>query len=78
MRENANLDGTAVIDRSFFGTVFFLLREEKESMLLKKLKEDPAQYDGQLVELQGWVRTNRNSKKIGFIELNDEIGRAHV
>lgn len=40
-------------------------------MLLKKLKEDPAQYDGQLVELQGWVRTNRNSKKIGFIELND-------
>lgn len=40
-------------------------------MLAKKLKEDPSKYDGQTVTLQGWVRTNRNSKNIGFIELND-------
>ena len=40
-------------------------------MLVKKLKEQTAQYDGQKIELQGWVRTNRNSKALGFIELND-------
>lgn len=40
-------------------------------MLAKKLKEDPSKFDGQTIDLQGWVRTNRNSKKIGFIELND-------
>ena len=40
-------------------------------MLVKKLKEQAAQMDGQTIELQGWVRTNRNSKALGFIELND-------
>ena len=40
-------------------------------MLVKKLKEQAAQMDGQAIELQGWVRTNRNSKALGFIELND-------
>ena len=40
-------------------------------MLVKKLKEDASKFDGQSVELQGWVRTNRNSKALGFIELND-------
>lgn len=40
-------------------------------MLVKKLKENLEEMDGQEVELQGWVRTNRNSKKLGFIELND-------
>ena len=40
-------------------------------MLVKKLKEDASKYDGQSIELQGWVRTNRNSKALGFIELND-------
>ena len=40
-------------------------------MLVKKLKEQAAQLDGQTIELQGWVRTNRNSKALGFIELND-------
>lgn len=33
--------------------------------------KSPAQYEGQVVKLQGWVRTNRASKTFGFIELND-------
>ena len=40
-------------------------------MLVKKMKEQAAQMDGQKVEIQGWVRTNRASKKIGFIVIND-------
>ena len=40
-------------------------------MLVKKLKQEYASMDQQEVTLQGWVRTNRNSKSIGFIELND-------
>ncbi|WP_304937712.1 amino acid--tRNA ligase-related protein, partial [Dubosiella newyorkensis] len=40
-------------------------------MLVKKLKERFEELDGKEIMLQGWVRTNRNSKKLGFIELND-------
>lgn len=40
-------------------------------MLVKKLKEQISEYDGKPVTLQGWVRTNRNSKNISFIEFND-------
>lgn len=40
-------------------------------MLVKKLKEEFQSYDQQDIVLQGWVRTNRNSKALGFIELND-------
>jgi asparaginyl-tRNA synthetase len=40
-------------------------------MLIKKVKENLADYDGKDVVLQGWIRTNRNSKNINFIELND-------
>ncbi len=40
-------------------------------MLVKKLKEKISEYDGKPVTLQGWVRTNRNSKNISFIEFND-------
>ena len=40
-------------------------------MLIKKLKDNVHEYDGQDVTLQGWVRTNRNSKNVSFIELND-------
>ena len=35
-------------------------------MLVKKLKETFEQYDGQSITLQGWVRTNRNSKAVEF------------
>ncbi len=40
-------------------------------MLIKKIKENLQDLDGQEVVLQGWVRTNRKSKNLGFIELND-------
>ncbi len=40
-------------------------------MLVKKLKEHLEEYGGKDITLQGWVRTNRNSKNISFIELND-------
>ena len=33
---------------------------------------DRDQLDGiEYVELQGWIRTNRNSGKVGFLALND-------
>lgn len=36
------------------------------------LADSPLQLDGlDLVQVQGWVRTNRTTKNIGFIELND-------
>ena len=32
----------------------------------------PMEMDGiHQIELQGWIRTNRASKNVGFIELND-------
>lgn len=40
-------------------------------MLVKKLKETYESMNNEKVVLQGWVRTNRNSKAVGFIELND-------
>ncbi len=38
---------------------------------LRTLFQDPARYKDQEIEICGWVRTNRNSNKFGFIELND-------
>lgn len=40
-------------------------------MLVKKLKQQFSEMNEKDVTLQGWVRTNRNSKAVGFIELND-------
>ena len=37
---------------------------------LYELNKDPAKYAGE-VEIAGWVRTVRDSKNIGFIELSD-------
>ena len=37
---------------------------------LCELNKDPAKYAGE-VEIAGWVRTVRDSKNIGFIELSD-------
>lgn len=37
------------------------------SQLTKKINE----YDGKGVIVQGWIRTNRNQKEFGFINLND-------
>ncbi|MDD2215096.1 MAG: asparagine--tRNA ligase [Eubacteriales bacterium] len=40
-------------------------------LLVKKIAEDPEKYKGQQIQVNGWVRTNRNSNKFGFLELND-------
>ncbi|MCK5811801.1 MAG: asparagine--tRNA ligase [Clostridiales bacterium] len=38
---------------------------------VKQLYKDYKQYEGQQVTIKGWVRSNRNSKFFGFIEVND-------
>ncbi len=38
---------------------------------VKQLYKDYKQYEGQQVTIKGWVRSNRNSKIFGFIEVND-------
>ena len=42
-----------------------------EKMQLKTLNEKYAEFDGKTVLVCGWARTVRDSKNIGFIELND-------
>ena len=39
--------------------------------LIKSLYKDSAQYLNNKITVAGWVRTSRNSKEFGFIELND-------
>lgn len=38
---------------------------------IKKLYRDASQYLGKEILVQGWIRTSRDSKTFGFIELND-------
>ncbi|MBR0139355.1 MAG: asparagine--tRNA ligase [Firmicutes bacterium] len=38
---------------------------------LRLIFSDPAKYADQKINVCGWIRTNRNSNKFGFIELND-------
>ncbi len=38
---------------------------------LKDLQKDFIKYDGKIIKVCGWTRTIRDSKNIGFIELND-------
>ena len=42
-----------------------------ERLEIKKLFENPENYADQSVTVYGWIRTLRDSKAIGFIELND-------
>ena len=42
-----------------------------EKTTIKDLYRDTEKYIGQEVEISGWVRTVRDSKTFGFIELND-------
>lgn len=42
-----------------------------DKVVLKQLFREPAKYLNQTVKLSGWVRTVRDSKTFGFIELND-------
>ncbi len=38
---------------------------------VKQLYKEYKLYEGQLVTIKGWVRSNRNSKFFGFLEIND-------
>ena len=38
---------------------------------ITQLYRQPQQYDGKAVTVCGWVRTIRDSKALGFMELND-------
>ncbi len=38
---------------------------------IKKIFESPQLFNERSIEVSGWVRTNRSSNKLGFIELND-------
>lgn len=42
-----------------------------ESILIKKIYDDPKAFADQQIRISGWIRTNRSSNKFGFIELND-------
>lgn len=42
-----------------------------KSQTIKLLYRDASQFDGKVVKVCGWVRTIRDSKTFGFIELND-------
>lgn len=42
-----------------------------EKVLVRQLVRDPGKYAGDEVEVQGWVRNNRDQKSFGFIALND-------
>ena len=42
-----------------------------ERIELKKLNKDFKDFDGKTIKVCGWARTVRDSKNIGFIELND-------
>ncbi len=73
-------DGTTFIDVPTRGTFLFYRKEEKKMLVFmtvremydlvvsgEKLEIDQVEY----VQLEGWVRTNRNNGAVGFIELND-------
>ncbi len=38
---------------------------------IKEIFENPEKFLNKEVEIEGWIRTSRSSKKIGFIEIND-------
>ena len=42
-----------------------------ETTLVRQIFANPEAFAGKTIRISGWVRTNRNSNKFGFIELND-------
>lgn len=42
-----------------------------ETILVKSLYRETEKYSGKAVKISGWIRTVRDSKSFGFIELND-------
>ena len=77
---HGNQDGTAY-NTFLKGNVFLYRKQEEmnmfEFMTIRELYEivmsgsHVEQDSMEYVKLQGWVRTNRCSGKLGFIELND-------
>jgi len=45
-----------------------------KDMEIKKLNEQYKEYIGKEVEVNGWIRNNRSSSNVGFIDLNDGTG----
>lgn len=43
----------------------------ENKVLVRELYRNTNNYAGQTVTVSGWVRTIRDSKSFGFIELND-------
>ena len=50
----------------------------EKRIAIKTLYEKSDEFGGKAVTVKGWARTVRDGKEFGFIDLNDEIGRAHV
>jgi len=52
---------------------FYEYKEEKsmKSVLIKEIYRSQEKYADQTIVISGWVRTIRNSKAFGFIEVND-------
>ena len=44
-----------------------------DNVLVKDLYRNIDKYDGKKVKVSGWIRTLRDSKNFGFIELNIKI-----
>ena len=42
-----------------------------EKLDIKKIYENPAEFEGKIVKLAGWVKSARGGKSFGFIDLND-------
>ena len=42
-----------------------------QDVQLRMLHRNTADYEGKVITVNGWVRTNRNNNHFGFIELND-------
>lgn len=40
-------------------------------VVVRQLVRDTKRYDGRMVEVSGWIKTNRDQKSFGFISLND-------
>ena len=47
------------------------MREELQLVTVEQIVSDPQAYENKMVKVGGWVRSNRDSKSIGFIVLGD-------
>ena len=44
---------------------------DTKNVLIKELYKNTDKYENSLVQISGWIRTIRDSKNFGFIEIND-------